>query len=47
VLRDDNERGKVDHDQESALTFLSMPELLIDFDRNIQRWRDVYEHPDH
>ena len=46
VLRYDNERGKGDHkhigDQESALPFTSMPQLLIDFDRDIQRWRDAH-----
>ncbi|MEA3641141.1 MAG: hypothetical protein VBE63_14535 [Lamprobacter sp.] len=26
-------------DQECALTFSSMPQLLIDFDRDIQYWR--------
>jgi hypothetical protein len=42
VLRYDNERGKGDHidDQECALTFSSMPQLLIDFDPDIQYcWR--------
>lgn len=50
VLRYDNERGKGDHkhigDQEYALTFNSMPQLLTDFDRDIQRWRQAHEHAD-
>lgn len=50
VLRYDNERGKGDHkhlgDQEFALAFTSMPQLLIDFDRDIQRWREVHEQVD-
>lgn len=51
VLRYDNERGKGDHkhigDQECALTFTSMPQILIDFDRDIQRWRETHGHTDH
>lgn len=50
VLRYDNERGKGDHkhigDQEVALTFSSMSQLLIDFDRDIQRWREAHESVD-
>ena len=50
ALRYDNERGKGDHqhigDQECALMFSSMPQLLIDFDPDIQYWRQTHEHAD-
>lgn len=43
VLRYDNERGEGDHkhvdDQEHPLTFATLPQLLIEFDREIRRWR--------
>lgn len=50
VLRYDNERGKGDHkhvgEQQHPLTFVSMPQLLIDFDHDIHCWRAAHEHTD-
>lgn len=51
VLRYDNERGKGDHkhmdDQEYPLPFVTLPQLLTDFDRDIRRWRTAYGNADH
>ncbi|WP_254045268.1 DUF6516 family protein [Thiohalocapsa sp. ML1] len=51
VLRYDNERGKGDHrhlgDDEHPLRFVSLVQLLNDFDREIGRWRLEHGHIDH
>jgi hypothetical protein len=51
VLRYDNERGKGDHkhinDQERPLPFVTLPQLLTDFDRDIRSWRTAHADADH
>lgn len=51
VLRYDNEREKGDHkhidDQEHQLPFVTLPQLLTDFDRDIHRWRTAHADADH
>nr|WP_295879345.1 DUF6516 family protein [uncultured Thiohalocapsa sp.] len=51
VLRYDNEHGKGDHkhigDQEQPFAFVTLPQLLVDFDRDIHRWRTAHADTDH
>lgn len=51
VLRYDNERGKGDHrhvgNDEQPLEFVTLTQLLIDFDGDIRRWRLDHDDADH
>jgi len=46
VIRYDNERGKGDHQHrdgvETAIAFVSLPQLLTDFFAEIDRWNDEH-----
>ena len=47
LVRYDNERGKGDHrhysDREETYQFISVEQLLADFQSDVERWRDTNE----